>query len=97
MLNLDPQQIQIVKEIIGQVIPKQHVLVFGSRVTPKFKPHSDLDLCVLGDSALSLEKLTNLRDAFAESALPMRVDIIDWASITPEFRSIIRANCIQLV
>lgn len=97
MLQLKPVYINTVKKILKKYIPEKQVLVFGSRVTKTFKPHSDIDLCVMGDAPLSLEQLATLRDAFSESSLPMRVDIVDWTSITPEFRSIIMANYIQLM
>ena len=97
MLQLDPNYIHIVKEILKKIIPKRHVVVFGSRVTKTFKPHSDLDLCILGKTPLSFEQLANLRESFSESDLPIRVDLVDWATITPEFRAIIEKNSIKMV
>jgi predicted nucleotidyltransferase len=92
MIHLSSQNIQIVKNILKRNIPERHVLVFGSRVTEKFKPHSDLDLCILGETPLSFEQLDNLRESFSESDLPIRVDLVDWATITPEFRKVIKKN-----
>ena len=96
MLQLEPSYIQIVKTILQKYIPEKHVLIFGSRVTNTFKPHSDIDLCVMSEHPLPFEKLASLRDAFSESDLPIRVDIVEWASITPEFRSIIKMNGIKV-
>lgn len=41
----------------------------------RVKPHSDLDLAI-GGEPMPLEKLFELRDAFSESDMPMRVDIV---------------------
>jgi predicted nucleotidyltransferase len=89
MIDLSPPHLEIVKQILSRHIPQHTVWVFGSRVGGKVKPHSDLDLAVLGDSPLEIQVLGGLREAFEESDLPMRVDIVDWAAITDEFRSII--------
>ncbi len=96
MLQLTEKDQALVDAILKKHIPRRHVVVFGSRTTPMVKPHSDLDLCILGKTPLSLYQLAQLRDAFAESALPMRVDIVDWAVATPEFKNIIKQNAFKL-
>ena len=90
IIQLAPEHLQMVKTILKKYIPKRKVLVFGSRVTSNFKPHSDLDLCILGTRPLSLKQIAILREAFAESDLPMRVDLVDWATSTPQFQDIIK-------
>lgn len=95
-IQLEPQYLQIVKVILKQIIPTRPVVVFGSRTTNVFKTHSDLDLCVMGDQALSLTQYAQLKEAFSESDLPMRVDIIDWATITPEFQKIVQKHSIKV-
>ncbi len=96
MLHLEPHDIQIVQAVLKKYSPHQIVIAFGSRVTDQFKPHSDLDICVMGRQPLPLEKLAALREAFSESDLPMRVDIVDWASISAEFKMLIKANFVKI-
>lgn len=79
----------VVLGILNQIVPDHGVWVFGSRAGSTTKPFSDLDLVVLGDQALSLQTLANLREAFSESDLPYRVDVVDWASTSDEFRAVI--------
>lgn len=95
-LSLEPHYIKLVKEITGKHLPGQEVLVFGSRTTGLHKPHSDLDLCVKGSEPMSLKQLADVREAFTESDLPMRVDIVDWATITPDFKLIIQKTALTL-
>ena len=92
MIYLEPEQLKIVANILQEHIPNKKVMVFGSRVSGSIKPFSDLDLCIMGDIALSLIESSNLKEAFSESDLPFRVDIVDWATITPEFREIVMQN-----
>lgn len=63
--------------------------VFGSRVQGNAKPFSDLDLAVMGETALDFRQLAALKDAFADSNLPFRVDVVDWATTSEAFRRII--------
>ena len=53
---------------------------------------SDLDIVLLGPARLSLGRLAALREAFAESELPIRIDVIDWHAISENFRNIIAAK-----
>lgn len=47
---------------------------------------SSLDLLILGDEPLPLAVRVELNEAFCESDLPYRVDIVEWARASPEFR-----------
>jgi predicted nucleotidyltransferase len=96
MIYLETKYLEIVKNILRENIPEYKVVVFGSRATGKQKVHSDLDLCVTGKEPLSLEKLANLREDFSESDLPIRVDIVDSTTVTPEFKKIIETSALPL-
>ena len=89
MLDLTPDQLAEVRQILQLQIPEHTVRVFGSRVNGTAKPFSDLDLVVMGDAPLEFRQLAALKDAFAESNLPFRVDVVDWATTSAEFRAII--------
>lgn len=89
MLDLTQQQLAEVRNILTQHIPGRTVRAFGSRVTGTAKPFSDLDLVIMGDTPLDFRQLAALKDAFAESDLPFRVDVVDWETTSAEFRSII--------
>jgi predicted nucleotidyltransferase len=53
------------------------------------KPTSDLDLAIVGESKLDRRTKMLLREAFEESDLPFRVDVLDYKSISAEFRAIV--------
>ena len=56
------------------------------------QPASDLDLCVLVDLPLPDGTRADLEHAFAESDLPIKVDVVDWARATPALRDRIAAS-----
>jgi predicted nucleotidyltransferase len=72
------------------------VWAFGSRVNGRAKKYSDLDIAVLSDKPLSLYDYATLKEAFDESDLPYRVDIVDWAAVTETFQAIIQKNKITI-
>src|SRR6266704_750161 len=92
MLDLAPAHLDEVRRILQLHVPGRTVRAFGSRVQGNAKPFSDLDLAVMGDAPLDFRQLTALKDAFAESYLPFRVDVVDWATASEVFRGIIEAG-----
>jgi predicted nucleotidyltransferase len=89
MLDLAPEQLAEVRRILQLHVPGRKVRAFGSRVLGTARPFSDLDLAVMGDEPLDFRQLSALKDAFADSNLPFRVDVVDWATTSESFRVII--------
>lgn len=85
-----------VKRILTQYVPDCTVWAFGSRVTGTAKPFSDLDLAVITEQPLSLERMASIKDAFDDSDLPIRVDVVDWAATSASFQEIIRRNYVVI-
>lgn len=79
-----------VLEILRRCLPQNvRIGVFGSRAGGDPKPWSDLDLVVEGEAPLALSVIAELNEAFAESALPWKVDIVDRKAVSPAFGAII--------
>jgi len=92
MLDLSPEELQIVTAILRRVVPDREVWAFGSRITETARKYSDLDLTVITDQPLDFKVLGDPRDSFSISDLPFKVDIIDWSSTSAEFQAIIKRN-----
>lgn len=88
-IDITPEERAIVLHILNEIVPDREVRAFGSRVTGKAKPFSDLDLAVMGDEPLPLDTPARLEEAFSESDLPWKVDVLDWAQADEFFRKII--------
>jgi uncharacterized protein len=89
MIDLDSQSLEEIREILRRYVPGCETRVFGSRVRGAAQPYSDIDLAVVADGPLEKSILSELRDAFAESDLPIQVDVVDWRAISENFRKII--------
>ena len=96
MIDLSPRNLEIVKRVLRDHVPGCEVRAFGSRATWTAKDYSDLDLALVGDSELGDDTLARLREAFEDSSLPMRVDVLDWHDISPAFRKVIERDCVEL-
>jgi predicted nucleotidyltransferase len=89
MIGLSGDELKIITEIIQEHAPDCRVLAFGSRHFGTAKKYSDLDLAFMGKEKMRLLKRFQLEDAFSESDLPFRVDVLDYNALSPEFREII--------
>lgn len=93
-IDMTPDQAEIVRAILKKTLPlKSKVWVFGSRSKGKIKPFSDLDLAIdCLEKPLSIEIMADLREAFDESDLPYKVDIVDINATTSEFLEMINTD-----
>ncbi len=89
MIDLSPADETIVNAILKKHIAKCEVRAFGSRHKWTAKSYSDLDLAIVGTAKLDKNVIYALQEAFEESELSFRVDVLDWYAISDEFRQII--------
>jgi len=95
-LALTQDELEIVKNILTSLVPNHEIWIFGSRIHKNFKPYSDLDLVILGSERISPRKLADLRDAFSNSDLTFKVDLVIWYEVTDQFKKIIERDHIVL-
>ena len=91
-VDLNPNHLGTVKAILAEHVPECEVRAFGSRATWTAKDYSDLDLAVVGEGPLDWRTLDRLKEAFEESDLPMRVDVLDWHNTSESFREVIERD-----
>ena len=91
-LDLTPEQKSIVLDILRTHVPRPEVWVFGSRMKGTSKPYSDLDLAIITDEPLPIDTSAALNEAFSESDLPWKVDVVDWASVGDGLKKAIKRD-----
>ena len=89
MIDVKPEHLAEVQWVLEEYAQGCEVRAFGSQVTGDAKPWSDLDLAVVGAQPLGFRSLCRLIEAFQESTLPYRVDVLDWHDLSPSFQAII--------
>ncbi|MEK6731885.1 MAG: nucleotidyltransferase domain-containing protein [Pseudomonadota bacterium] len=92
MIDIEPAHLTLIKKILRHHVPAAEVRAFGSRINGTATQFSDLDLVIIAHPPLSWEKIEQIKNAFSESNLPITVDIVNWASISDDFKAIIEHN-----
>ena len=95
-IDVSPNEWAMVAAILRRHVPACPVWAFGSRATRSAKPYSDLDLAIITPAPMSLALSAALTDDFAESDLPFKVDVVDWATSSEAFRKIIERDRVVL-
>ena len=89
MIDVSDKHFEIILDILARFVPECEVRAFGSRCNGKAKKYSDLDLAIVGKEKIDSKKIIDIKEAFEESDLPYRIDVLDWNVISKNFRKII--------
>jgi len=96
-IDLPVDHRRLVLNVIRANLPQStKAWVFGSRVTGRARRYSDLDLAIDAGRRLTLDEIARLTDAFSDSDLPYKVDLVDWQDINDRWRQIIVAERVAL-
>ena len=88
-LQLSPEHLRMVREVLAHWLPDAQVLAFGSRVTGAARKFSDLDPAIVSSTPLDWRLLGKVRDAFEDSDLPICVDVVDWSQADAGFKAMV--------
>lgn len=96
-LQIDAPHLALVRTILAARLPSGVTAwVFGSRVTGRAKPFSDLDIALEGEGPLPAGLIAVLAQAFDDSDLPWKVDVVDWSEVSAAFRAHVGEDRIRL-
>ena len=92
---LPPEQLRLVLGLTGKHLPGVEVWAYGSRVRGNPRRYSDLDLVAFTEPGQSAQA-DDLREAFEESELPIRVDLFLWDELPDSFHRQIEREYVVL-
>src|SRR5271155_6120617 len=96
-IALPAEHRRLVLSILRANLPQTtKVWVFGSRATGRARRYSDLDLAIDAGRRLTLDEIARLTEAFSDSDLPYRVDLVDWHDIDDRWQKIIVGERVAL-
>ncbi|MGH8643096.1 MAG: nucleotidyltransferase family protein [Gammaproteobacteria bacterium] len=91
MIHLGCEDLDAIRRILKSHVPECDVWLFGSRAHGRaLKPYSDIDLAVITNQPMNVSQYAYFQEAFSESELPFKVDIVDWSAASESFREVIR-------
>ena len=91
-VDVTPADLETIRSILHEHAPGLEARAFGSRVSWTARETSDLDLALMTTEPLDADRIAVLGAAFTDSDLPFRVDIVDWAGVSENFRKAIGNN-----
>lgn len=92
MIDLSSEDLVEIQRILHRHVPDCEVRAFGSRVRGRASKYSDLDLAIVAARPVADAKFAELKNAFAESDLPIRIDVLDWHALSDRFRKAINSD-----
>jgi len=95
-IDISPCDKEILISLLESYLPQTPVWAHGSRVTGGAKPWSELDLVVFNGKKQKYE-LSLLREAFEESNLSFRVELLERESLPENFKSNITASHVEII
>lgn len=97
-LDLPAKDLLLLQKILRHYVPNVQVWAYGSRVNGGAHECSDLDLVLRtpGNLSARISNLITLEEALQDSALPILVDVHDWAQLPNEFHHAIEHAYIEL-
>lgn len=89
MIYVSEKDLAIIKNILTKYVQNGRVMAFGSRYKGTHKEYSDLDIAIDINCKMTLKELCDIKEAFEESTLSYRVDVLDYNGISSEFKAVI--------
>jgi len=90
-IDIKPKDREILLSLLARHLPRTSVWAYGSRVSGGSMPWSDLDIVVFPNEKQK-HRLPLLKEAFEESNLSFRVDLLEWDSLPDSFKANIEAS-----
>ena len=84
-IDISPQHLSIIRDLLHKYIPDTAVWAFGSRVKFTAKPSSDLDLVAFIREEQK-SRFSELKEALEESNVPFRIDLHSWNELPDVFK-----------
>lgn len=92
MIDVTRDELAVIQGILKDHVPRCRVWAFGSRVTGQAKEYSDLDLVIIGKAPIGRLEMVRLKEAFEESKLRFRVDVLDWHALPGNFQKLVEES-----
>ena len=90
MNDLTSEQLTEITQILDKHALNTPVWAFDSRVNMNATEHSDLDIIIVGEEKMPQKEFYQLKDAFEESTLSIKVDVLDWHRASAAFQKNIK-------
>lgn len=95
---LDQNSLSIVKSVINNHLSdsRYKAFIFGSRTQPKHRKFCDLDVGIMGSTALPASTLLQIKEDLSNSDIPYLTDVVDFSTVSKDFKEKALSSIISL-
>ena len=95
---LDIKTIDEIKKIVFSFLdPKtDRAFIYGSRATGGDRKFSDVDIGIVSKRKLDTITLSDIKEAFEESDIPLTVEVVDFHNVSDDFKRLALKKIIKL-
>lgn len=95
---IDKKTTKIIKKIIFRFLDpqKNKVFIFGSHALGNAVKFSDIDIGIESEKEIDLLTLSEIEEVFEESDLPYKVEIVDFSTVSEQFKKVALEKIILL-
>jgi len=93
-ISIKNNDLKSIKEIISKFFNSKDykLVIFGSRARRTARKFSDYDIGVIGRRAVPLWKMALVEEELEDSDLPYRVEVVDFALVSDDFKKVALKN-----
>lgn len=95
-LDIARRDLEIALAILAEHAPQCEARAFGSRADGTAREFSDIDIALVGEGRLRRDALGAVREAFEESDMHIRADVVDWHALSDAFKEIVSRNYVVI-
>ncbi len=88
MPNIQSIVLKVARIVKREVDVKYRLFIFGSRVEGAHHPKADIDIGILADQPIDPIKLAYIREEIDSISTLLKIDFVDFSSVSQEFRQI---------
>lgn len=95
---VDRETLSVLKSVMNRYLDdsKYKAFIFGSRTQPRHRRFCDLDIGIMGSTALLSSTLLQIKEDLSRSDIPYLTDVVDFSTVSKDFRKIALLNTISL-
>src|SRR3989338_5221447 len=95
---LDQNTLSILKSVINKHLDdsKYKAFIFGSRTQQTPRKFCDLDVGIMGSTALAASTLLQIKEELSNSDIPYLCDVVDFGAVSNDFREKALSKIISL-
>lgn len=88
--------LKLIQAKVHQHLPSSRAFIFGSRALDTNRRFSDVDIGIISKQKIKGYLWENLSEELENSSLPYQINLVDFQTVSPEFKKVALKKIINL-